>query len=118
MARLNYLELPVRDVARLKQFYEQAFGWSLSQFGPDYAATTSDDVEIGLNGDADEWTAQLLPVIEVDDIDSAVEQVTRAGGTVSRPIFAFPGGRRFHFRDPHGHELAVWTKAPEQGDAA
>ncbi|MBA15022.1 MAG: glyoxalase/bleomycin resistance/extradiol dioxygenase family protein [Sphingomonas sp.] len=113
MARLNYVELPVRDVPALKQFYAQAFGWSFTDFGPDYAGTTSGDVDLGLNGDTDQWTAQLLPVIEVDDLEAALDQVVAAGGTVTLPIFEFPGGRRFHFKDPHGHELGVWTQTRE-----
>lgn len=112
MARLNYLELPVRDVAGLTRFYSDAFGWQLAEFGPDYAATTSGDTDIGLNGDAEQWTAQLLPVIEVADLEAALERVVAAGGIVTLPIFAFPGGRRFHFRDPHGHELGVYVSEP------
>ncbi|MBW4332067.1 VOC family protein [Stakelama sp. CBK3Z-3] len=113
MARFNYVELPVRDVAGVKDFYASAFGWSFAEFGPDYAATTSGDTDIGLNGDASQWTAQLLPVIEVENLEAALESVRSAGGTITLPIFAFPGGRRFHFRDPHGHELAVMTPEEE-----
>ena len=107
MARLNYLELPVRDVAGTKAFYEGVFGWSFAQFGPDYAATTSGDVDVGLNGEEEGASAALLPVIEVDDLEGTLAAVTAAGGIVTVPIFAFPGGRRFHFRDPQGHELAA-----------
>jgi len=107
MARLNYLELPVRDVPATKAFYATVFGWTFTDYGPDYAATTSGDTDMGLNGDAAQWTAQLLPVIEVDDLDAAEAAVWAAGGTITLPIFAFPGGRRFHFRDPANHELAV-----------
>lgn len=107
MARLNYVELPVRDVPGLKSFYSGVFGWSFTDFGPDYAATMSGDVDVGLNGDESQWTAQLLPVIEVDDLEATLADVEAAGGTVTLPIFAFPGGRRFHFKDPHGHELAA-----------
>ena len=113
MARLNYLELPVRDVAGGKAFYADVFGWDFTDYGPDYAATTSGDVDVGLNGDPEEATAALLPVIEVDDLEEAVARVTAAGGTVTQPIFAFPGGRRFHFRDPAGHELAAMTPTRE-----
>ena len=109
MARLNYVELPVREVAGTKAFYSQAFGWSFTDYGPDYAAMTTGDVDVGINGDADHATAQLLPVIQVDDLEATLEKVTAAGGAVTLPIFAFPGGRRFHFRDPHGHELAAMT---------
>lgn len=107
MARLNYVELPVRNVPGQKEFYEATFGWSFTDFGPDYASTMTGDVDMGLNGDAAQWTAQMLPVIQVDDLEETLARVQAAGGVVTLPIFAFPGGRRFHFRDPHGHELAA-----------
>jgi len=116
MARLNYLELPVRDVAGHKAFYSAAFGWSFTDFGPDYAATLTGDTDVGLNGDALQSTAHLLPVIEVEDLEDTLEKVIAAGGTVTLPIFAFPGGRRFHFTDPHGHELAAMTPDPAAHD--
>jgi len=107
MARLNYVELPVRDVPTVKAFYAPAFDWSFTDFGSDYAATMTGDTDLGLNGDSQQATAQLLPVIEVDDLEAAEARVQAAGGTITLPIFAFPGGRRFHFRDPAGHELAA-----------
>ena len=106
MARLNYVELPVSGVAAAKAFYENAFGWALTDFGPTYAATLTGDTDIGLQGDAAEATAAPLPVIDVDDLEAAMEAIEQAGGTIVRPIFAFPGGRRFHFTDPAGNELA------------
>jgi predicted enzyme related to lactoylglutathione lyase len=106
MARLNCVELPVGDVAAAKAFYERAFGWSLTDFGPTYAATLSGYTDIGLQGDAAEATKAPLAVIEVDDLEAALAVVTAAGGTIVRPIFAFPGGRRFQFTDPAGNELA------------
>ncbi len=107
MARLNYVELPVRDVAAARAFYEQVFGWSLTAFGPSYAATVTGDTDIGLQGDPAEASAAPLPVIEVDDLEATLELIAQAGGTVVRPIFAFPGGRRFHFLDPSGNEVAA-----------
>lgn len=107
MARLNYVELPARDVAACKAFYSGAFGWAFADYGPSYAATTTGDVDVGIQGDASEATAQLLPVIEVDDLERASDAVVAAGGSITRAIFAFPGGRRFHFRDPAGNELAA-----------
>ncbi|HWT12474.1 MAG TPA: VOC family protein [Allosphingosinicella sp.] len=106
MARLNYVELPVADVAAARGFYEAAFGWSLTPFGPSYAATLTGDTDIGLQGDPAEATKAPLPVIEVDDLEAALEAVTRAGARIVRPIFAFPGGRRFQFLDPAGNEIA------------
>jgi len=106
MARLNYVELPVTDVGAARAFYERAFGWSLTEFGPTYAATLTGDTDIGLQGDAAEATRAPLAVIDVDDLEAALAAVEAAGGTVTRPIFAFPGGRRFQFTDPSGNELA------------
>ena len=107
MARLNYLELPSGDIARARRFYASVFAFDFTDFGPTYAATTTGDTDIGLQADPAEKTAASLPVIEVDDLEAAREAVIAAGGTISREIFAFPGGRRFHFLDPDGHELAA-----------
>jgi predicted enzyme related to lactoylglutathione lyase len=107
MARLNYVELPVREIGPARTFYERAFGWSLTEFGPSYAATISGDTDIGLQADASEATKAPLPVIEVADLEAALRAVEDAGGAIVRPIFAFPGGRRFHFLDPSGNELAA-----------
>jgi predicted enzyme related to lactoylglutathione lyase len=109
MARLNYVELPVGDVPAAKAFYETVFGWSMTEFGPTYAATVSGDTDVGLQGDATEASAAPLPVIEVDDLEASLAAVEAAGATVTRPIFAFPGGRRFQFRDPAGNEIAAVT---------
>jgi predicted enzyme related to lactoylglutathione lyase len=107
MPRLNYVELPVTDLAAATAFYESAFGWSLSGFGPAYAATLTGDTDIGLQADTAEATKAPLPVIDVHDLEAALTAVEKAGGKVVRPIFAFPGGRRFHFLDPSGNELAA-----------
>lgn len=107
MARLNYVELPVADVAAARAFYESVFGWELTAFGPSYAATLTGDTDIGLQADPSEATKAPLPVIDVPDLESALAAVEAAGGRIVRPIFAFPGGRRFHFLDPSGNELAA-----------
>lgn len=112
MARLNYVELPVGDIPAATAFYEAAFGWSLTAFGPSYSATLTGDTDIGLQGDAAEATKAPLPVIDVDDLEAALAAVLGAGGTIVRPIFAFPGGRRFHFLDPAGNELAAVKAGP------
>ena len=108
MARLDYVELPASDIAASRAFYEQAFGWSLTQFAPTYAATTTGDTDIGLQADPSEKQAAPLPVIQVDDLEGALESVRGAGGVITKPIYGFPGGRRFHFRDPSGNDLAAW----------
>lgn len=106
MARLQYLEMPTGDLAASRAFYTAAFAWTFTGYGPDYAATTTGDTDVGLDAGADRVT-RPLPVIEVDDLAGVQAAVERAGGTITVPVFAFPGGRRFHFRDPDGHELAV-----------
>jgi len=110
--RINYVELPSANFAASAKFYTDAFGWSLTSFGPTYACTMTGDVDIGLQGDMPEATKALLPVVEVEDLEAAFATVQGAGGTISRPIFGFPGGRRFHFRDPSGNELAVMKADP------
>ena len=104
---MNYVELPVRSIGETKAFYERAFGWSMTEFGPTYAATMTGDTDVGLQADAAEAATAPLPVIDVEDLEAALNAVKAAGGTIVRPIFAFPGGRRFHFRDPGGNELAA-----------
>ena len=107
MARLNYVELPAGRLPQTKQFYERAFGWSMTDFGSAYAATVTGDTDIGLHGDLTDATKAPLAVIEVADLEAALAAVEAAGGKIVRPIFAFPGGRRFHFVDPSGNELAA-----------
>jgi predicted enzyme related to lactoylglutathione lyase len=107
MARINYVELPAKNIDQTKVFYAQAFGWSLTDFGPTYACTMTGDVDLGLQGDSTEATAGPLAVIAVENLEEALAVVQKAGGAITRPIFSFPGGRRFHFRDPSGNELAV-----------
>ena len=111
--RLDYFELPAAKLDEAADFYEAAFGWTLSRFGPTYAATTTGDIDIGLQGDSAEAPKAPLPVIRVDDIAAAAAAVEAAGGNIIRPVFDFPGGRRFHFRDPNGNEVAVWQAVGE-----
>lgn len=111
MARICFVELPVADAAAAGAFYETAFGWTLAAFGPSYACTMSGDVDLGLQGDAGEATVAPLAVIRVDDLVACEAAVVAAGGTISRAAFDFPGGRRFHFRDPAGNELAALVGA-------
>lgn len=107
MARINFIELPARDLGAARAFYSAVFGWELTDFGPSYSCTMTGDVDLGLQGDISEAPRMPLPVVLVDDIEAARTTVEGAGGTISKPIFAFPGGRRFHFLDPNGHELAI-----------
>jgi len=110
--RIDYVELPSATAHELtRAFYSKAFGWTFSDYGPDYSATTTGDVDVGLNGDREEALSAPMPVVRVDDLDAAFDAVTKAGGVIAKAIFSFPGGRRFHFIDPSGSELAVWQTA-------
>ena len=113
-ARIDYVELPSVTAHELtRAFYTRAFGWTFADYGPDYSATTNGMVDVGLNGSTQEALSAPLPVVRVDDLEAAFDAVSKAGGVIARPIFAFPGGRRFHFIDPSGSELAVWQAADE-----
>ena len=111
--RLDYVELPVSNIEDSARFYEAAFGWTLTRFAPTYAATTTGDTDLGLQGDPSAACEAPLPVIQVEDLDATASAVEAAGGDIIRPIFDFPGGRRFHFRDPSGNEVAACEAASE-----
>ena len=113
MARPNFIELPAHDLSAGKSFYESVFGMRMTDFGPSYACTLTGDVDIGLQADPRESTRAPLPVIEVEDLEAVFAAVTASGAPITRPIFSFPGGRRFQFLDPNGNELAAM-----QADAA
>jgi predicted enzyme related to lactoylglutathione lyase len=111
-ARIDYIELPSATAHELTRgFYSKAFGLTFTEYGADYSAMTTGDVDVGLNGQPEEALAAPLPVIRVDDLEAALDAVTKAGGVIAKPIFSFPGGRRFQFIDPSGSELAVWQSA-------
>jgi predicted enzyme related to lactoylglutathione lyase len=105
--RICFIELPARAIAPAKTFYAAAFGFDMTDFGPTYACTMSGDVDLGLQADAAEAARAPLPVIQVESLEATEAAVRSAGGLVTKAIFSFPGGRRFHFRDPAGNELAA-----------
>ena len=107
MARPNFIELPTRDLAASQSFFETVFGMTMTGFGPTYACTLTGDVDIGLQADHEEVTKAPLLVIEVKDLEATLAAVTATGASITKPIFSFPGGRRFHFLDPSGNELAA-----------
>ena len=104
--QIDYVEFPSADMARTQGFYREAFGWSFVDYGPSYSAF-SEGVDGGFQADAAEAPRAPLVVIYAQDLEATLARVRAAGAEVVRPIFAFPGGRRFHFRDPSGTELAV-----------
>jgi predicted enzyme related to lactoylglutathione lyase len=106
--KIDYLELPAGDLVVSKGFYREAFGWSFTDYGPTYAAF-DEGLDGGFQADAKEELLRPLPVLYAKDLEAMEVKVRNAGGVVVRPIFSFPGGRRFHFTDPSGNELAVAT---------
>ena len=108
---IDYIEISVTDVAAGKAFYTAAFGWSFTDYGPDYAGIQGDGKEAGgLKLDSEVKAGGPMVILYSDDLEGSVEAVGAAGGTVTAPIFSFPGGRRFHFADPSGNELGVWSE--------
>ena len=104
--KIDYVELPGGELATTKAFYAEAFGWRFVDYGPSYAAF-DEGLDGGFQGDRDEAPAAALVVLWANDLETMQRKVEAAGGVLTQAIFAFPGGRRFHFRDPAGNELAV-----------
>ena len=94
---------------RTRRFFAEAFGWSFLDFGPTYHGIEAAGIDAGIQGNRQDATAAPLVIIRTRDLDAAQRAVELAGGVVTRAAFDFPGGRRFHFREPGGNELAVWV---------
>ncbi|WP_309642794.1 VOC family protein [Phenylobacterium sp.] len=109
--KIDYVEMPGGDLPATKAFYSQAFGWRFTDYGPSYAAFEESGLDGGFQGDAGEVPSAPLVVLFAHDLEAMEARVVAAGGLVVKPIFSFPGGRRFHFRDPSGNELAVFTES-------
>lgn len=110
--QVDFIEFPAKSVAgvaKAKTFYAETFGWSFQDWGDDYADTSSSGVSSGFNADPEHRPAKPLVVIYAPDLDEARAKVVSAGGKITKDIFAFPGGKRFHFVDPCGNELAAWS---------
>ena len=104
--RIDYVEFHAADIAATKQFYAGLFDWKFTDYGPAY--TSFEDSRIAGGFDTNGSRTPLV-VIYADDLESMEKKVAAAGGKIVKPIFSFPGGRRFHFTDPNGNELAVWS---------
>lgn len=109
---IDYIELGATDLAATRKFYERAFGWKFTEYGPEYLG-----IQRAGGGEAGGLTTMCkvqaggpLVILYSEDLDASVESVQRAGGRIVKEPFAFPGGRRFHFADPSGNQLAVWSE--------
>ncbi len=109
--RIDYIEFRAEDLERTKVFYGEVFRWKFTDYGPDY--TSFEDGRLTGGFSQGEVTpgagAGTLVVIYAVDLEAMQTKIEEAGGTIVKPIFSFPGGRRFHFHDPNGNELAVWS---------
>jgi uncharacterized protein len=108
--RIDYIELPATDIAATKRFYSDAFGWKFTDYGPDYTSFEDGRLAGGFTKDGTVAKGGPLVVIYADKLEAVEAKVRQAGATIVKPIFSFPGGRRFHFSDPSGNELAVWSE--------
>lgn len=108
---IDYVEFTMRDLAASKRFYAAAFGWTFTDYGPDYAGITGPGGrEIGGMRPGTPVRGGPLPILYSNDLEATLAAVRAAGGRIVTEPFDFPGGRRFHFADPSGNELAVWTE--------
>ncbi|MEO7026478.1 MAG: VOC family protein [Caulobacteraceae bacterium] len=106
--KIDYIEFPGGDLTAVKAFYGAAFGWSFTDYGPTYAAFEGEGTDGGFDADAGGPKTPLV-ILYAADLEAMEAKVRAAGAPITRPVFSFPGGRRFHFRDPAGTELAVWS---------
>ena len=112
--KIDYLELPASDIEATKAFFTQVFSWKFEDYGPDYCAFANQGVDGGFyRSDLTSQTSHgaALPVFYSDNLQHTLDKVVAAGGEIVKPIFDFPGGRRFHFLEPSGNEYAVWGAA-------
>jgi len=110
--KINYVEFPARDIEATKKFFTAVFGWSFTDYGPEYTAFANQGIDGGFyrsDSTSSTDTGGALIVLYSDTLEEVQERVERAGGAILKPIFSFPGGRRFHFTEPSGNELAVWS---------
>ena len=110
--KINYIEFPASDMAATKAFFSSVFGWSFEDFGPDYVAFFDQGIDGGffksdLHSSTDNGSA--LTIFNSSNLEATLLKIKQSGGLIIKPIFSFPGGRRFHFSDPNGNEFAVWS---------
>lgn len=110
--QIDYIELPAGNIGAAKQFYGTVFGWTFEDYGPDYTTFFDGRLAGGFTKDAPAPSQGLL-VIYAGDLAAVQQKIKAAGGVIVKETFSFPGGRRFHFTDPNGNQLAVWSDLEE-----
>ena len=108
--RIDYIEFPATDIAATKTFYSGVFGWTFTDYGPNYTSFADGRLSGGFTTDARVATGGVLIVLYASDLPAIHANVVKHGGRITKEIFDFPGGKRFHFSDPNGNELAVWSE--------
>jgi len=108
--KIDYVEFPAPDAGKCRDFYAGVFGWKFEDYGPTYTSFHDGRIAGGFAADPVERPPKPLVVIYAADLEGAQKRIEGAGGKITRAIFSFPGGRRFHFTDPGGNELAVWSE--------
>ena len=109
---INYVELPARDPQASRQFFSELFGWQFTDYGPDYVAFSGAGLDGGFfrsEGRARSAEGSALVVLYSENLEASLAKISATGAEILQPIFSFPGGRRFHFLEPSGNELAVWS---------
>ena len=106
---INYIEFKARDLDKIKKFYSTAFDWSFTDYGPTYIAFSKSGLEGGFEKTENNIVNGALIVLYHKDLKLIKNKIIAAAGKITKDIFSFPGGRRFHFMDPSGNELAVWS---------
>lgn len=107
--QVDNIEFNVLDIARSKQFYGSVFGWTFVDYGPSYTEFSDGRLTGGFTTGDPVRPGGPLIILYSDELEQAAAKIIEAGGRISRDVFSFPGGRRFHFIDPDGYELAVWS---------
>lgn len=107
--RVDYIEFPTTNIEETKRFYSQVFGWEFTDYGPDYTSFSDGRLAGGFAVATEVSPGGPLVVLYSTDLADIKTRVSENGGEVVREIFEFPGGRRFHFTDPSGNELAIWS---------
>ncbi len=115
--KIDYIELPAKDLDAVKEFFRAAFGWKFTDFGPDYTAFSDEGLDGGFyRSDLISSTknGSALVVFYSNDLEKTLSKIEDADGKIIKQIFEFPGGRRAHFSDPNGNEYAVWSDISEK----
>lgn len=107
--QIDYIEIPMKELEATKNFYNKVFGWKFEDYGPDYTSFSDGRLNGGFTKQTPVQQGGVLVVIYSNDLASTQGSILANGGSISKDIFSFPGGRRFHFKDPNTNELAVWS---------